>query len=386
MRRCRFPHPVGGTRIPRGCLQATVTVESRVRVAYTQPPVMHTPARSDSTIKAGRLPGTTGYFLVPRSEFAVLVYTHYRPAHLDWDYWDEIRFFVTKAVSTVLNNEDDEDDVVRRYMRVFAWFCYDMHHLGGRELTYESLLTRANINYHVGHYLNDKSDNVRGASRGVLEALARALNPDWDGDDGKRRFGDSTAVAPYTPDELALVRKFPVAQTNKDRVDKARVLLGLTLGAGLRHCEVEGLRYCDVRAIGDTLCVYPSGYRGAPVREVPVSHKYDEWLSYYVQILSENFPAQRGFLFAPGREVADSGVLRMFLRRAGKVGVPIRPGQLRATWIVDHMQAGVPDSVICAAAGLQDLQHYKRYRPPATGEQARRLLAGPGGPQPLRLV
>jgi len=71
---------------------------------------MHTPARSDSTIKAGRLPGTTGYFLVPGSEFAVLVYTHYRPAHLDWDYWDEIRFFVTKAVSTVLNNEDDEDD------------------------------------------------------------------------------------------------------------------------------------------------------------------------------------------------------------------------------------------------------------------------------------
>ena len=146
------------------------------------------------------------------------------------------------------------------------------------------------------------------------------------------------------------------------------------------------MRYCDVRAVGDTLCVYPSGYRGAPVREVPVSHQYDEWLSYYVQILSENFPAQRGFLFALGREVADSGVLRMFLRRAGKVGVPIRPGQLRATWFVDHMQASVPDSVICAAAGLQDLQHYKRYRPPATGEQARRLLAGPGGPQPLRLV
>ena len=50
----------------------------------------------------------------------MLVYTHYRPAHLGWDYWNEIRFFVTKAVSTVLNNEDDEDDVVRRYMRVFA--------------------------------------------------------------------------------------------------------------------------------------------------------------------------------------------------------------------------------------------------------------------------
>ena len=115
-----------------------------------------------------------------------------------------------------------------------------MHPLGGRELTYESLLTRANINYHVGHYLNDKSDNVRGASRGVLEALARALNPDWDEDDGKRRFGDSTAVALYTPEELAVVRRFPESQTNSDRVDKARVLLGLTLGAGLRTPRSRG--------------------------------------------------------------------------------------------------------------------------------------------------
>lgn len=86
-----------------------------------------------------------------------------------------------------------------------------------------------------------------------------------------------------------------------------------------------------------------------------MSRKYDEWLSFYTQILSESYPAKKGFLFAPGREGGDSGVLRMFLRRFACVGVPVRPGQLRATWIVDHMQAGVPDSVICAAAGLQDL-------------------------------
>lgn len=351
-----------------------------------QPRFMQTHARAYSTQRSGRLPGTAGVFLVPRSEFVVLVYTNYRPFSFPWDYWQEIRFFVGKSVSDVLGNDDDEDDVVRRYLRTFAWFCYDMHHLDGRELTHEALLTRANINYHVEHYLKDKTDNVRGASRGVLENMARKLNPDWDGDDGKRRFGDSDAMAPYTAEELALIERFPDAQTSKDRTYKASVLLALTLGAGLRHTELETLRACDTQFVGDTFCVYPSGYRGAAVREVPVHRDWAGWIAWWADVVGDNYLPEKGFLFAPGREVADSRVVRRFLRKAGGVGVAVRPGQLRSTWIVGHMQAGVPDSVICAAAGLKDLQRYKNYRPPATGEEARRLLVGPPGPGQLYLV
>jgi len=64
---------------------------------------------------------------------------------------------------------------------------------------------------------------------------------------------------------------------------------------------------------------------------------------------------------------------------------------MRTTWIVSLMREHVPESAICEASGLRDLQHYARFREVAKALSAREFdrqirFAGTSNFPPLNAV
>lgn len=288
------------------------------------------------------------------------VIANYTPTSVPADGWAKISDFVRAIVSKVLPL-DSTPDVTRRYLRALAGLTYDQHVLCGREMTVEDLLADHVIEAYVITGLAEQSNHVRGSTRGALRTLGRQLNPDWAGDDGATKFGTDSVTEPYDASELDDVREFSNVQTSAERRQKAETILALGLGAGLRGGEIETLRVSDVFVDGHGVVVRPSGYRGAGHRNVPVLAEWADIIAGAAEH-ARDVAGEHGFVFAPKRSVASSGVLRIFMRRAYHPGVQVATQALRATWVVDHLSYGVPDGLLCAAAGLTNLRGYAEYR------------------------
>lgn len=288
------------------------------------------------------------------------VIANYTPTSIPAEGWAKVADFVRDNVAQVLP-ADSTPDVTRRYLRALAGLAYEQHVIGGRDLTVADLLADHVIEAYVVTNLTGHSNHVRGATRGALRTLGRELNPDWEGDNGATKFGSDSVTEPYNETELDDVREFPNVQTNAERRQKAETILALGLGAGLRGGEIETLQACDVIADQHGVVVRPSGYRGAAPRNVPV---LSEWANAVAEAAerARELAGEQGFVFAPKRSVASSGVLRIFMRRAHHPGIQVSTQALRATWVVDHLSYGVPEGLLCAAAGLTSLRGYVEYR------------------------
>ncbi|AHI22246.1 putative phage integrase [Corynebacterium vitaeruminis DSM 20294] len=67
------------------------------------------------------------------------------------------------------------------------------------------------------------------------------------------------------------------------------------------------------------------------------------------------------------KDRSTDGVALKTLR--GYSGGRLRPTQrrLRVTWIVGLLNDFIPDTAICAAAGIQELRSFEKYRPKPDG-------------------
>lgn len=152
-------------------------------------------------------------------------------------------------------------------------------------------------------------------------------------------------------------------------------MLALTLGAGLRSGEVAALTAADVETddLGTVVC--PSGYRGAGRRFVPVDH---DWAGPIREAV-ERAKSPDSWLFRPERTTEGAGTVALFTKRSHRPSLAVDMSRARTTWIVTQVRRGVPESAVIEAAGLSDLQHYRRFLvsdEQTTAREARALLHG----------
>ena len=283
----------------------------------------------------------------------------YAPRGVTADDWAKVRDFVVDAMADYYRKPNSTltrrqlvhvtGIVTRLVVQAHCVHSYDLD----REMVFDHRMIESFV---AGESVTER---VKGAHRSHLMSIGRALNPMWAGDTGAPRYGNRPASCPYTVQEVQSLMFWAKGRPTDYAKACVQTVIALGLGAGLRTGEIATLKASDVLVTDDGVFVYPKGYRGAPPREVVVMEEFEGLLKSVVESLPPD-----SFVAFPLR-TSDSVELitKYCLRYGDPYDVQFSLPRLRATWIVMHMHALIPETVICRAAGMADLQHYKRYRP-----------------------
>ena len=161
----------------------------------------------------------------------------------------------------------------------------------------------------------------------------------------------SPPLAPYTAAELAVIVSWARGLPTERMRQRVGVIIALALGAGLHAGEIEAATAACVHPM------FPTGFeirvRGNRARRVPLVSRWDATLHDAV------FRSRGGSLLFPNqakvRERAINGLFSgLPTSPSPKLSVP----RLRTTWIVQHLDAGVPLNLLAEVAGTE---HFTRY-------------------------
>ena len=295
----------------------------------------------------------------------------YTPTVLPKPRWDAVRDFVTQSVSAAVT-EDWSADKTRAALRTVARLA-DYVSMIGREVTVEATFNEATVNSFVDQ--SGYSTHVQGTTRSLLRVVDQAAHRHYDTPRERPQYGTDKKSAPYSPEEVTRLRHWADGEATVRRRQQANLLLALTLGAGLRSGEVATLTTTDVETDETGTVVYPSGYRGAGPRFVPVDHEWAQPIREAVERAKD----LDSWLFRPERTTSSAGTVALFLKRSHRPSLAVDMSRARTTWIVTQVRRGVPESAVIEAAGLSDLQHYRRFlvsEEQTTAREARSLFHG----------
>lgn len=185
----------------------------------------------------------------------------------------------------------------------------------------------------------------KATHRATLTLLVDTLNP-TEHTRARLPIPRSTPTAPYTEAEVAKLYSWATSQGTVRRQQDALALLVLGLGAGLATRELLAVRVSDVDTREAQAFVVV--WEGRP-RTVPIS---PSWRRPLRRIIGELDPAD--WAFRPGRSGANSGQVSDFLQRA-RTTLDVRPSRMRATWLLEHLDAGTAPHELLRISGLQNL-------------------------------
>ena len=299
------------------------------------------------------------------------VIANYTPESIPANRWEAVADFVTDAVSKAATDDwsADKTRAALRSVGQLAEYAWKI----GWNLEPDAVFTESMVNSFVDQ--SGYSTHVKGTTRSLLRSIGPAVNRDYDTPRQRPQYGTDTKSPPYTPEEITVLRHWADGESTPQRRQQANLLLSLTLGAGLRPGEIATLIASDVETDDAGTVVYPSGYRGAGPRFVPVDHEWAEPIREAV----ERAKGPDSWLFRPERKTDGHGTVAAFTKRSYRPSLDIDMSRARTTWIVNQVRRGVPESAVIEAAGLKDLQHYRRFlvnENQATAREARALMHG----------
>lgn len=238
----------------------------------------------------------------------------------------------------------------------------------GISLERELVFSEETINAFVRDGMTGRSDASRGNVRAQLRRMREVFTETRA---VPERLTASKPVEPYTDKDIRRFSDWAKRQKTPDFRRDARTILGAGLGAGLSAGEIGELRGGDVLhdEAGVQLVV-----RGARQRVVQVLRSQEDRLLTATQEIK---PSQ--YLVRPGRETNPTNLITNIVDRGLASELGPNSQRMRATWLVQHLNAGTPIGVLKEAAGLADLKALTRYLPfanPVPGVTARRALRG----------
>lgn len=229
-------------------------------------------------------------------------------------------------------------------------------------------LTREYIERFIAVGCSHLGEASRANYRSKLLRLREALT-DGDCVTGKpARLSGSTASRPYSRSEQAALWAWACGQPTDELRDGVTVLIGLGLGCGLDSSEIIPLRIGDVSASsqGEENSDQPTvvAVRGKRSRLVVCRRPWESILAAQAGRAS----SRDAYLFRPGADRRGGNIVTNFLSRTHPAtGTPsLRTARLRATWLVSLIDAGLPLTVIIAAAGVKSLHGISRLMPHVT--------------------
>lgn len=134
-------------------------------------------------------------------------------------------------------------------------------------------------------------------------------------------------------------------------------IVELMLQAGLRISEVANLKVDDIKK--DKLIV--QAYESHGKREIPLNRSAKEAIEDY---LEERYPTKKDYLFVTksGRQLLVRNIRSIINRFFEKAGLEdVKVNDLRNTFIVEQLSAGVPLDVVAKIVGHKRISTTERY-------------------------
>lgn len=267
---------------------------------------------------------------------------------IDPQRWAEIGPFVRDAVSVAA----PVSSYSALRLLVTTTHYVDWCRVVGLPLNAKVLFQRAAIEHYVRGNLGRLGEGTLRNYRSMLLRISEALFPD-DVPKPMRPLNARGSVPPYTVQQLAQFRNWANGQNTEAKCQKARAMLCLCAGAGLRAIEVAELRRPDVTIDNEGILISIRSQES--VRFVPMLAEWEPLMRRAVDGLGEHDP----IFGMPGRTTYKN-LLSGFVVHTAGVERP-RSDRLRATWIVTHLRARTDMRALMEAAAVSKFENLARY-------------------------
>jgi hypothetical protein len=261
-------------------------------------------------------------------------------------YWPIIGEFVEAAVHDCARVcERHERDLFAAATPMVLW-CWRAR---GTPLERKRVFRHSMIEQFIHLGMPGTPPGSRATLRSSLWRMAEVLNP-GDAHGAHRPIPRSAPTCPYSEADVAALYSWANTQGTPRRRFDALAMLALGLGAGLATRELLEVRTGDIGIEPS-----PVGQASASIvvwrdrsRVVPVQH---DWVRSLQTVMATR--DDDAFVFCPGRESATDGQVTNFLTRS-RTNLDVRPVRMRATWLVRHLEAGMPAHELLRISGLQN--------------------------------
>lgn len=265
-------------------------------------------------------------------------------------YWDDVRDFVEKAVTAVRGRTPYSEAELSLSVGRLAVWCW---HTVGLDLKEELVFHRSSIDRFARSGLTDFNEAARGNIRSQLLRVAEVLLDSTLAPPRLTPMRAADPSQPYLEREVVALQGWAESQSTPARRTNAQVLLALGLGAGLSASEIGNLRVGNIEAAltGVDVNVVVGRARRVPVLAA--------WAGALVG-RTQDLPPE-SFAFREAHTTASENLISNFVRRSRSEGTVPQSQRMRATWIVHHLQSGVPVVALLRAAGVDSLDALNRY-------------------------
>jgi len=232
----------------------------------------------------------------------------------------------------------------------------------GVALDYARVLSersRARFLHHQGASL---APSTRGTYRSRLDLVATAVLIVPEARGSRPGLTGADVTVPGAPRDEADLLAWAAGARPASRRRRLLAVLALCLGCGARLGELVGVRGADVTDDDEGVHVVLRDTAGG---SRPVTCR-----AVWEDVLRRAVPREPAHLvIAPDRPVLELASLSSFLVRSTP-GAPVgaSPARLRNTWLVRHLEAGTPLSVLLPAAGLEGTTSLDELLPFATSD------------------
>lgn len=281
------------------------------------------------------------------SEDARIRMSEYKP-RIDADRWTEIGPFVRDAVAVAA----PVSSYTAHRLLIATTHYVNWCRIVGLPLNAKVLFQQATIEHYIRGNLDQLSEGTLRNYRSMLLRVSEALFPEATSR-ARRPLNARGGVAPYSVGELNTLKHWANGQNTKVKRQKARAMLSLCAGAGLRAIEVAELRRQDV--IVNDAGILVAIHSTASTRYVPMLAEWEPLMRRALEGIGEN-----DLVFGmPGR-TSYKNLLSGFVENT--VGsVRPRSDRLRATWIVTHLGARTDMRALMDAAAVSKFENLARY-------------------------
>jgi hypothetical protein len=277
---------------------------------------------------------------------------NYRPP-MSGPHWAAIEEVVR---ASVLHYGPEELHKARRHLRSASKFALWVWQRGSIPLEPAEMFTYQNIERFMqeGASMTGRLP-LAASTRHHIRSQLEHISTSYSGDLDRRRdysFKRGTLV-PYTRRESAEFSSWAAMQPTPLRFVNAHALLGLAEGAGLHVLEIAACRVGDISldAFGAVVAIRGSKARAVPVDEASVST---------LQVALEDRNPD-DYVYQGNRNRKTPGTL---VSNADWTGSERPQAQrLRATWIIERLNANVPVKLVLEMAGIGDPSGLKAYLP-----------------------
>ncbi len=204
------------------------------------------------------------------------------------------------------------------------------------------------VHHNLASYNRASRNTIRARLRRVSEALL--------GEPAAARFralGKAEASRPYTSTEISLLRAWARSMRTDELTSSAGALLALGFGAGLTGSEIIRQRLEMIDITRNVITVH-----GESARTVPIDGGIWQDL---IRIRSSH-RAGTGWAFRTHQRGGNINLITDFVSHTTPQ-VPLLTRRMRATWLVQHLDAGTPLKQLLRIAGLQSAEALDRVLP-----------------------